>query len=267
MFAVWIVKTSWGLKALRDSPLRPNSMPPYLPLIVMFAWFMFTPLGLVLANFLMPDLPEWQKDGVANLVHCLSGIAIGGAILFLAKHYFANGLKGFGFDIKTLHKDLAAAVLNLLCVWPLVMAAILLTIRLATAIRPDFEMPQHDQLEMLGKHPQWSLRVLIFVVAAFVAPILEELLFRGLFQTTVRNFLADLGYRQSAWLSIGVSSLLFAAAHADAVHWPALFVLSIGMGYSYEKSGSLFRPILIHAMFNGMNVLAALLSLLKNTNS
>jgi len=30
------------------------------------------------------------------------------------------------------------------------------------------------------------------------------------------------------------------------------------MGYAYEKSGSLFRPILIHAAFNGINLAAAM---------
>ncbi|MHC4742517.1 MAG: lysostaphin resistance A-like protein [Planctomycetota bacterium] len=261
LFAVWIVQTSWGVKALRDSPRRPNSMPPYLPLIVMFAWFMFAPLGLLLASFLMPDLPEWQEAGVGNLVYCLSGITIGAATILLAKHYFEKGLKGFGLNIRTLHKDIPAAMLNLLCVWPLVMATILLTIKVATIIwGPDFEMPQHEQLELIGEHSQWPLRVLVFIVAAIVAPVLEEFIFRGMFQTVIRSILTTLKYPQAAWLSIGASSVLFAASHANAGHWPALFVLSIGMGYSYEKSGSLFRPILIHAMFNGMNVLAVLLS-------
>jgi hypothetical protein len=121
-------------------------------------------------------------------------------------------------------------------------------------------MTKHEQLELIGEHSQWSLRVLVFIVAAIVAPALEELLFRGIFQTVIRSFLADLKHPQSAWLSIGASSMLFAAAHADAGHWPALFVLSICMGYSYEKSGSLFRPILIHSMFNGIMVSATLMS-------
>ncbi|MGA2070850.1 MAG: hypothetical protein ABSG97_05825 [Sedimentisphaerales bacterium] len=37
-----------------------------------------------------------------------------------------------------------------------------------------------------------------------------------------------------------------------------LFVLSICLGYTYEKSGSLFRPIFVHMLFNGMSILAAL---------
>jgi membrane protease YdiL (CAAX protease family) len=37
-----------------------------------------------------------------------------------------------------------------------------------------------------------------------------------------------------------------------------LFVLGVTMGYAYEKSGSLLRSIFIHAMFNGISIVANL---------
>ena len=79
------------------------------------------------------------------------------------------------------------------------------------------------------------------------------MLFRGLFQTMIRSYLGR------PWLAIAITSVLFAFIHADPEHWPALFVLAMGLGYSYEKSGSLFRPIFMHAMFNGLTIVAALL--------
>ena len=48
--------------------------------------------------------------------------------------------------------------------------------------------------------------------------------------------------------------------HSDLAHWPALFVLALGLGYAYEKSGSLFRPIFMHAMFNGIAMLSTMAS-------
>jgi membrane protease YdiL (CAAX protease family) len=261
LFATWLLRTSWGRKALVDSPARSNTMPPYLPLIVLFVWFTSVPLAASAAELLMPDLADWQEAGLKDLIYCLCGIITAIGTIVLARHYFDRQLKGFGLDIRTIHKDLPAATLNLLCVWPLVMTAILLTIRFGTMIwGPDFEMHQHEQLELIGRYPQWSLRILVFIVAAVMAPLLEELLFRGLFQTVIRTFLADLNLPQPAWLSIAASSALFAAAHVNAGHWPALFVLSVCMGYSYEKSGSLFRPIFIHALFNALNVLAVLMA-------
>jgi len=167
LFAVWLLRTSWGRKALVDSAPRSNTMPPYLPLIVLFVWFASVPLAVAIADLLMPDLSEWQEAGLTNLIYCLCGISIGVGTLFLAKHFFDRRLKGFGLDIRTIHKDLVAAIVNLLCIWPLVMTAVVLTIRFGTMIwGPDFEMPQHEQLELIGRYSQWPLRVLIFVVAA-----------------------------------------------------------------------------------------------------
>jgi membrane protease YdiL (CAAX protease family) len=78
------------------------------------------------------------------------------------------------------------------------------------------------------------------------------MLFRGLFQTMLRSISAK------PWLSIAISSVLFALAHANAGHWPALFALSLCMGYSYEKSGSLLRPIFIHSLFNATSIIGTL---------
>ena len=84
-------------------------------------------------------------------------------------------------------------------------------------------------------------------------PVFEEFLFRGLIQSTARSYL------KSPWLAIIATSLLFALMHLPE-HWPAIFILSLAIGYSYERSGSLFRPIFIHIMFNTANVCAALLA-------
>ena len=51
-----------------------------------------------------------------------------------------------------------------------------------------------------------------------------------------------------------ITSLLFASIHEDVSHWPSLFVLALGLGYVYEKSGSLLRSIFMHALFNGINI-------------
>jgi len=54
--------------------------------------------------------------------------------------------------------------------------------------------------------------------------------------------------------------LVIAVPVFEEVHWPAILMLSVGMGYAYERSGSLFRPIFIHIFFNTTTVCAVLLS-------
>jgi membrane protease YdiL (CAAX protease family) len=197
-----------------------------------------------------------------------------GVVLLLARLLFAQRLR----NIKAVLADFLYACVNLLAVWPLIMGAIILTQIIGERIwGQDYQMQQHQELELITEYPQLPLRIAIVIVAVIVAPVLEELLFRGLVQTTIRSVLdlrfsnfdcrfeignrqPAIGNRQStlAWLAIAMSSGLFAAMHANPGHWPALFVLSVCLGYAYEKSGSLFRPIFIHAFFNTASIAAAL---------
>lgn len=257
--ACWLLKTSLGWKALADSVPRRNDMPLYLPFVPLFVWFAAVWLTASIARMLIGDLEGWQGDFLDNSVLSISELTTVAVIIFLARAHFARRLKGFGLNVRTVFKDFSVAFLNLLTVWPLMMAAITLTIFFGALIwGREYRMQQHQELQLITQYSQLPLRVLIVVVAVVVAPLLEELLFRGLFQTAIRSFLSAFRLRQSAWLSILISSGLFAIIHANAGHWPALFVLGVCLGYAYEKSGSLFRPIFIHSIFNAASVTAAL---------
>ncbi|OHB77188.1 MAG: hypothetical protein A2Z25_13310 [Planctomycetes bacterium RBG_16_55_9] len=313
LLARWLLTTSLGRKALADSPLRSNNMPPYAPLIPLFIWFGPVPLASMLIQESVKmggrNLQPWQAAFLDNCVFCIGAAATVAVIVVLARTYFDHRLKGFGLDPKTIARDFAAAVVNLLAVWPLVMAAMILTVFLMTLIsKQEYQMERHQELNLIIEYPQLSLRILILFVAVLVAPVLEEMLFRGLFQTSIRSVLENskfearnpkqirnsnapmtetlaqsgesrfefldfehsilfrisnfvlsaFGAAGPAWLAIVISSGFFALMHANAGHWPALFVLGIGMGYAYEKSGSLFRSIFIHALFNGATVAATL---------
>ncbi|TFG48874.1 MAG: CPBP family intramembrane metalloprotease [Candidatus Brocadiia bacterium] len=180
--------------------------------------------------------------------------------------HFERGLKGFGLDIRTVFRDIEGSLVNLLAVWPILIAAIIVTTYIGTLIAgPDFEMPKHEELKLLIDHRNFYLRLVVVFVTAFIIPILEEFLFRGFFQTMFRSFLAELKFFQNLqnmslkpWASILLTSVLFTVVHFNLTHWPALFILSMCLGYSYEKSGSLLRPIFIHALFNCASLAATL---------
>jgi membrane protease YdiL (CAAX protease family) len=69
--------------------------------------------------------------------------------------------------------------------------------------------------------------------------------------------------RAAAVMGITMTSLIFAALHFD--QWPApiaLFLLSVVIGYVYERTGSLIAAICMHAAFNGLSTFLLLSSLL-----
>ncbi len=272
LFARWLLKTSLGRKALADSVPRRNNMPAYLPFVPLFICFGTVSLIASITHRVFGDLQGWQSDFLDNLILCIGELTAIAIIIFLARVHFARRLKGFGLNVKTIVKDFFAAFVNLLTVWPLITAAILLTMFFGEHIwGQEYQMQQHQQLKLITEYTQLPLRIMIFVVAVVIASMFEELLFRGLFQTTIRSYLvarrSSLVARVTghgsqatncAWVAILISSVLFAAVHANTGHWPALFVLGVCLGYAYEKSGSLFRPIFIHSLFNAVSIIATL---------
>jgi len=86
------------------------------------------------------------------------------------------------------------------------------------------------------------------VLGVFVAPVTEELLFRGAIFGSLR---AKLGPRSAALLS----SVLFAAVHMSWTALVPLFVLAIVLCWVYERSGSLVAPIAVHMLNNATSLL------------
>jgi len=124
-------------------------------------------------------------------------------------------------------------------------------------------------LEQLEHHPNVVAQWILILSAAVVAPFAEELFFRGILQTTLvqRGFgflLPQLmrvegraiPYTPPAWhrwLAIVVTSVAFACVHEwDAA--PMIFVLSLGLGYVYERTGNLWASMTFHFLFNVINI-------------
>jgi membrane protease YdiL (CAAX protease family) len=228
-------------------------MPFYLAFIPPVFWFLTIWLLNLIKENVCPELAGWKNAFANNLMWCLGAVPVIVMGLCLAKIHYARGLKGLGLNPKTVARDLWAALLNLLAIMPVVLASIILAALAGKFfVGPDYQIPRHEELNEILMYPQRQLRALIMFAAIVVVPFAEEVLFRGLFQTLLRSYLIR------PWLAIFFASLIFIAFHANPEHWLALFALSLCLGYSYEKSGSLYRPIFIHSLFNAMSVLATL---------
>jgi membrane protease YdiL (CAAX protease family)/uncharacterized RDD family membrane protein YckC len=87
---------------------------------------------------------------------------------------------------------------------------------------------------------------LLIIVAA---PISEEIFFRGLMFTGLRR-------RLSLWPAAAITAILWAALHYTGPESigvvPQLAVLGLLLAWLYEYTGSLWPPILMHAVNNGL---------------
>ena len=81
------------------------------------------------------------------------------------------------------------------------------------------------------------------VTVCVLAPILEEMLFRGII---LRAFLQ----RYSRGTAIGASALIFGVAHLNIYQFVIAFLLGTLAGWLYERSRSLVAPIALHGFYN-----------------
>lgn len=95
---------------------------------------------------------------------------------------------------------------------------------------------------------RWWERSLLLTFAAITAPILEEVVFRGILWPVVR----DCGWRRRGALGVG---LLFALIHFNAAALLPLWFLGLFWIWLYERCGDLSAPMVSHALFNGANFL------------
>ena len=84
---------------------------------------------------------------------------------------------------------------------------------------------------------------LMLLSVVVVAPIFEEYICRGLLLESLRSTRGVV----LAWI---ISSLFFAMMHLDGVLSLNAFFMGLILGYIYISSGSLFAPIILHAINN-----------------
>jgi membrane protease YdiL (CAAX protease family) len=122
----------------------------------------------------------------------------------------------------------------------------LITTLLLTLLHLPLENPQLPALIPEGLDLGGALAM--FLLVGLVVPVAEEIFFRGV----IYNFLRA---RLGVWVAILFSSLIFAIAHGDLAVGTSAFVIGIAIAWVYEKSGSLWTAILIHAANNGVKII------------
>jgi membrane protease YdiL (CAAX protease family) len=149
----------------------------------------------------------------------------------------------------------------------LALAAAILPIRglvaiLAERLRGTNFTDIQPRLDLIAPSGPLALNFIVTLVGAgLLAPVAEELFFRGLIFRWFRS-------RFSFWPAVLISSAIFAAGHADSIGVVASsFVLGLLLAAVYDRSRSLWLSIAIHAVNNSLAVvlLYAALALLGRT--
>jgi membrane protease YdiL (CAAX protease family) len=98
--------------------------------------------------------------------------------------------------------------------------------------------------------------VLLIVMTTFLAPIMEEWLFRGVLFRALSEGGPRGGSRATVVLAIVVSAALFALAHAEARQFAGLFLLGLVLAGLVWRTRRLVPSVVTHMSFNGVAIAA-----------
>jgi membrane protease YdiL (CAAX protease family) len=121
--------------------------------------------------------------------------------------------------------------------------ALLPPARYAELVRQKRQLSAEGGFLSIGRSP-W-LRAAFVFMGAVIAPIGDEALFRGLIYRALRE-------RWGVWSGIIGSSFVFAVAHVSPLTICIVFLIGILLSYAYERTDSLWVPILMHGVNNGL---------------
>ena len=117
-------------------------------------------------------------------------------------------------------------------------------INLATAFLPWFDSTQAQDAGFSGLNFNYEY-ILAFLTLVVLAPVAEEVIFRGYLFGKLKKFLP-------IWVAVVATSLLFGLVHGA---WNLVFdtfALSVVMCLLRQSTGSLWAPILLHMSKNGI---------------
>lgn len=98
-----------------------------------------------------------------------------------------------------------------------------------------------ELMESAGLSEDVSLLMMLYSVC--LAPISEELIFRGVTYRIARRAFPF-------WIANFIQALLFGIFHMNPLQGCYTFILGLFMGYICEKGGSLYHAIFFHFLFN-----------------
>jgi len=101
-------------------------------------------------------------------------------------------------------------------------------------------------VQFLQDAPPLGERVFLGFSTILLAPLVEEMLFRGVLHPAIKQA----GFPRVALFG---TAFLFAVYHSNLMTFVPLYLLAIVLALVYEATDNLLAPILLHAWFNAVN--------------
>jgi membrane protease YdiL (CAAX protease family) len=107
-----------------------------------------------------------------------------------------------------------------------------------------------------GQRAGLGAALLIAVIVVLVAPLAEEIVYRGLLWGALEK------HGAGRWVAFGITTVVFAVAHFEFTRAPLLLVISIPIGLARVFTGRLLASVVAHQVNNLLPGLVLMLGLL-----
>lgn len=219
-----------------------------LGLLIILGWFLVSEIPTLILGFLMPAFEKPQL--FINILLMIFWLVVLVGIIYLIWRYYMK--KSGDKNIKLSGKDIWRAFVIFLVGRVIVIVG---TIAM-TMIYGDGQS-QNDLVieEMFGPDKPVFYVLLLAVVIAIKAPILEELLFRGL--PTALLF-----KKSPMWVPMLLTSLVFSSAHLSTNIISFAMYASLGalMYWAYASRGRIIDSMMVHFFNNIFGAIALLVT-------
>jgi membrane protease YdiL (CAAX protease family) len=210
-------------------------------IVALALFFLIMIIGLfAIARALAPVFPRNNALIIAFFTTYL--------ILFLLIWYFAIVRKGASWQSLGFKSFNVFRGIGLVVVW-FFLSRIVISIYVVLAQAVGLK-PEEDALKRLPELFGQGTTGFIFavIIVAIVAPVVEELVFRGFVYPAFRK-------RWGITAGIIASGLLFALFHSNVFVFVPIAVIGFVLAYLYEITDSLGPPIIFHALNNLLAVI------------
>jgi membrane protease YdiL (CAAX protease family) len=143
-------------------------------------------------------------------------------------------------------KNIAYGVGGYLASIPLLLLSVMITIPFESALEKFFPTPSNPAIGLISSSRTAGDWILLFFLISCIAPVVEEILFRGVLQNAIKR-------KTGPWSGILLSACIFSLLHPQLpLGFLPLMVLGIVFGILAESRKSLVPSIIAHGMNNGV---------------
>lgn len=221
------------------------------------SWWAALPPFAVTLYFAIINMGQEDEGGVLGFSHALwstmlyIGVSLGSLLAGMAvdRSSFRRLYNIRGGDLWfTIHRG---AYYGVMIIIPAMMLSVLSGALLSFM---GCEEPMQEIFEYMGDDGTTAgVRIILALSAVVVAPVVEELVFRGVIFATLLRYC-------SLPFAVLASGIYFAVVHLHLTSFPALLFLGCTFATGYAVTGSILTPIIMHTLFNAFSLSIFLLA-------